>query len=291
VCGLDIARSATSVSDTVGLDTISRVESERRHSGDFGKAEMRATVTMRHYFSTYLLWHAEHLAYAAQEIEDAHDPRENRFDIKHEGCVLGAILAAEGFLEAVVNELFQDAHDSHGVSGEGYIAPLTEQTRRIMAELWRGTAEGTKVRPLEKYELLLTAAGVEPMERGARPYQDAHLVVQLRNAIAHYQPESVSPDWPHRMADRLRGRFPDNKLMTSAGNPWWPSHCLGAGCARWAVSSAVAVTDHVCGKLSIRPNYMRLRDRDWSAFGTSPNHDRWADGVNSESTDCATEAT
>jgi len=96
----------------------------------------------------------------------------------------------------MINELYQDAHDDHGTAGDGYIAPLSESTRQALAQLWTGTAEGSKLRPLEKYQLLLVTAGHSPLERGAQPYQDADLVIQLRNVIAHYQPKDLAADSP-----------------------------------------------------------------------------------------------
>jgi hypothetical protein len=141
----------------------------------------------------------------------------------------------------------------------------------MMAELWEGTDEGSKLRPLEKYQLLLTSVGHEPLNRGAKPYQDAQLLVQLRNVIAHFRPEDSAADLPHRMEERLRGKFAENRLMTGSGNPWWPSHCLGHGCALWATQSAVALTDHVFGEVGIRPNYQRLRSDNWAGFGRAPS--------------------
>ncbi len=228
-----------------------------------------ARVSMRHYFSTYLLWSAEHNAVQAGSIEAAHDGPP-RFDARHQSHVLDSILASAAFLEAAVNELYQDAYDGHGTSGDGYIAPLKPETRKLLAEVWRETDEGVRMRPLDKYQLLLASAGLEPLDRGEQPYQDARLVTQLRNTIAHFQPEDVSAEWPHKLGARLRGKFEENRLMAGAGNPWWPSHCLGAGCAAWAAAAAESLTAHVCAHLGIRPNYQRLREDGWSGFGEQP---------------------
>lgn len=83
----------------------------------------------------------------------------------------------------------------------------------------RARCYGRRVPDLE-YEMLLTFADVQPLDRGRQPYQDAALVVRLRNAVAHYQPEDLSADDPHKMEQALRGKFPDNELMAGSGNPW-----------------------------------------------------------------------
>jgi hypothetical protein len=219
-------------------------------------------IFLRHYFSTHLLWTGFHASGKAREIEDAHTGR-SRFDIEHSSYVLSAIVSAAGFLEAAVNEFFQDAHDEHGLRDDGYLVPLAAQTVKAMAATWRGTGEGSKLKALEKWQLMLVFADREPLDRGRAPYQDAQLVTQLRNAILHYRPEHVAADEPHKMEERLRGRFADNRLMEGSGNAWWPGHCLGHGCAEWAARSALAFADHICNELGISPNYRRIADRGW----------------------------
>lgn len=226
-------------------------------------------IVMRNYFSSYLLWTAYRSSAEAEAIEARHEGS-SRFDIAHRSRTLTAILAASAFLEAVINELYQDAHDKHGVDGDGYIASLTPATHERLREIWRQTAKGEKLRVLAKYQLLLMAAERPRLDEGAQPFQDAKLVTQLRNAIAHYQPEDLSADLPARMEQRLRGKFQDNRLMLGAGNPWWPDHCLGAGCAQWATESAVALADLVSDQVGIRPNYVRLRQDNWGGFGIAP---------------------
>ena len=70
-----------------------------------------ATVSMRGYLSTQHLWSAEHFTRLAAELEAAHTG-EARFSIRHRSYVLGAVGEAVAFLEAFINELFQDAQDA-----------------------------------------------------------------------------------------------------------------------------------------------------------------------------------
>jgi hypothetical protein len=65
------------------------------------------------------------------------------------------------------------------------------------------------------------------------------------------------------MEERIRGKFVDNRLMEGSGNPWWPDHCLGHGCAEWAARSALVLADQICGDLGIKPNYQRIADKGW----------------------------
>lgn len=221
-----------------------------------GGAEARPVrAVMRNYFSSYLLWSAKDFAGLADAIEKrcGDGPR---FDIEHRARVIAAVMAAVGFLEAMVNELFQDAADEHGTDGDGYIAPLTPRAREFMQESWLESRLGFEP-VLNKYQLLLVFAERPKLDPGAQPYQDAAQLVLLRNAVVHYKPESVAADVDHRFTRSLRGKFPDNALMAGSGNAWWPDHALGAGCAQWGFRGAKAFADTVSNDLGISPNYMR----------------------------------
>ena len=76
------------------------------------------TLMMRVYFSSYHLWAAEHFSQLTGEIEGRHKGKP-RFDIQHRSYSVNAVLSSVAFLEAAVNELFQDAADNH----ESYIQP------------------------------------------------------------------------------------------------------------------------------------------------------------------------
>jgi hypothetical protein len=170
------------------------------HLGDEGSVANALRIVMRNYFSTQLLAGAARMAELVRRIEDDHTG-ESRFDLEHRGYVLSSVLSAVGFLEAMVNELFQDAHDDHAPDG-GAITPLDANTRLLMAEYWRSTEQG-KGRALDKYQALLRFAGEPALDQGAQLFQDASLAVQLRNAIAHYRPQDLSADTPSLMEQRL----------------------------------------------------------------------------------------
>lgn len=220
-------------------------------------------IVMRSYFSSYLLSASAQMAHSAGRIEDDHDVTgPSKFSLEQRGQVLGAILCGVGFFEGMVNELFQDALDGHAPEGVG-ISSLKSSTRDLMAEFWKATDLGARGRALDKYQALLRFAGQPLLDEGAQPYQDASLAVQLRNAIAHYRPEDLSADEPALMEKRLRGKFPDNKMLTGSGNAWWPDHCLGTGCARWVLESVVAVADHVVAATGVMTNYSVHRETGW----------------------------
>jgi hypothetical protein len=225
---------------------------------------LQPTIATRSYFSTYQLWAAENSAARAAEIEAAYVGHQSRFEIEHRANVLGAITMSAGSLEAMVNELFADAAEGHGTEKEGVIAPLSERTRELMGTWWDLTGHGWE-RVLEKYQLLLLFAEQPPLDTGAQPYQDAALLVGLRNVIVHYRPETISSvDPPHRLTRKLKPKFASNALMSgSTSERWWPDHALGAGAAAWACTAARALADEVTSRLGVRPNYKRVGAAWW----------------------------
>ncbi len=127
---------------------------------------------IRQYFSTHLLHTAALFSTSAGRIEDEHRAGPP-FLPEHRAYVLSSILASEAFLEAMINELFQDAADSHGTAEDGYIAPLTAQGRARMRDVWRATSGGRALGPVDKYEMVLGLNDAPPLDHSGEPYQSA----------------------------------------------------------------------------------------------------------------------
>ena len=212
-------------------------------------------VVQRVYYSSYHLWAAQHFSDLAGAIETAHSGPP-RFDIEHRAYVTSAVFSAVAFMEAAINELFQDASDGH----HAYIDPLDSSTQSLMATYWELTDEGTRAALgiLDRYQLLLNFARKESFPKGELPYQDAALLVELRNRLVHYKPEDVSGSDVHRLQKKLTGKFPLNALMEGSSNPFFPDKGLGHGCAQWAVVSSKSFLDEFHARIEVTPNYQRV---------------------------------
>ena len=248
------------------MDGSDREGSEKRVDAIASPAtvEARATVgpvhvSIRHYYSPRLLWTAQHHAELAGELEEALAGG-TPFSIEHHGYVLSSIITSVAFLEAMINELFQDAADDHAPA-DGYVAPLSEECRRTMAEVWAIT-RGGRISALEKYDSLLRSARAPLLDRKSDTVKDAGAAIDLRNRLIHFRPEDRSVDDSHAM-ERIRGKFPDNTLIAGSGNAWWPDHALGNGAAVWAHRSVKALADHVSDAVGIEPNYRRVEASGW----------------------------
>ena len=213
------------------------------------------TITMRAYYSSYHLWAAKHFCELAKNAEN--EPGDHtRFDIKHRAYVTNSILSAVAFLEAAINELYQDAADNH----ESYITKLNADSKQLMSDFWQFTEERNRsaFNLLDKYQIALTFLRKPQFDSGQSPYQDVTLVVRLRNELVHFKPKSLGGDVEHKLARQLRGKFAENKLMDGSGNPWFPDKCLGHGCAQWAVASVTNFADQFFAAIDVEPNYQRI---------------------------------
>ena len=80
---------------------------------------------------------------------------------------------AVAFLEAFVNELFQDAADAtkaDPVPGTAVrLRGLSDDLVRLMAAYWNSTDEGERVRTLDKYDAARLFAGCPRQDRGRLP--------------------------------------------------------------------------------------------------------------------------
>ena len=145
--------------------------------------------------------------------------------------VINAVMSSVAFLEAAINEVYQDAADKV----EYYLASWSDQSKELIRELWK---EERSLKTLQKYQLALTCMSQPKFDTGAQPYQAARLVIDLRNALVHPRPtQDIGDKKGQKLANKLLGvRFRLNPL-TGEGNPDFPDKCLGYGCAKWALES------------------------------------------------------
>jgi hypothetical protein len=212
-----------------------------------------ASVSLRAYFSAYHLWAAQRFAKHADAIEDDAEG----FNIANRAFVTGAVLSAAAFLEAAINEIYDDVVDGH----EPYVGLLSASTKACLTHLWtrRNTLE--RVPTLRKYQRALECAGLTAFDEGKQPYEDAALLVQLRNTLVHARPVTRETGYMSALDNKLRDRFPANRPMAKMGNPYFPDQCLGAGCAFWSVTAATNLADEFFRRFGVTPNYQR--DKKW----------------------------
>jgi hypothetical protein len=168
--------------------------------------------------------------------------------------VTSVIFSTVAFLEACINEFFCDIHEANA-----YSFKVSTKEEKLIQEMWNaGIPRSASYSILDKYQVALSLLGKSKLDKSKGPSQDVKEIVNLRNALVHYEPEwrdwvdsKNSQDNFHK---RLRGKFETNKLFSSK-EPFFPNLCLGSGCANWAVQKAVQFTDEFYAQIDQDPNY------------------------------------
>ncbi|MCP5141207.1 MAG: hypothetical protein H6980_02500 [Gammaproteobacteria bacterium] len=219
---------------------------------------MANTIVERAQFSYFYLNSAKSFAARASDFEERERSEGGVLDIplnrtEHESLVVSSVLLSVAFLEALINEIFADAGDR--VVGE-LESDETEQLKRF----WDlGVPKTAKYSVVEKFKLCLAVLRKPELDLGRKHQQDIKHLINLRNALMHFEPvsQAINDDACKKKdtLSELKGLFAEHPKPR--GKKFFPSKCLSAGCALWAVKVAGDFADEFCQKLGIHPPYDR----------------------------------
>lgn len=228
--------------------------------------EATTKVQVRSYFSIQHILSAGYLCKKLIEFEKTISNENNDDDlIDHRSLVVSTILSCASFLEANINELFMDASENPN----GIVKDLPKSTIKVLSKMWsRGIPRTASYPILEKYQIALALSNKKEFDLGTSLIQNITVLIKLRNALVHYEPESVitkdiaetSTIKKQKLEQQLKGKFPLNPY-TGIDNPFFPDKCLSLGCALWAFNSCINFTDDFFMKLGIVPTYQRIRHK------------------------------
>ncbi len=193
----------------------------------------------------------------------------------NEYLAIACIFAATGFLEAAINEIFSDS--AHDFRTSHHQNPLTFE-RQLMAKMWDiGIPRTAAYSILEKYQIALTLNNKSLFDKGSSVYQNADLLIKMRNNLIHTEPQNViwasnldektgtadriNKDSPSKnLTNGLTGKFPESKFMKGFGNSFFPDKYLGYGCAKWTVESTLAFADNFFERIEMKAPYENYRN-------------------------------
>lgn len=212
------------------------------------------SLHVRTYLSIQHLQSALFFSQECKRLESEHEPDQWLQVIgPHQAFVIGTVLSTIAFLEATVNEMFTDASErfsSEHLEGldSKHLEGLDDSVINRLGELWKLEVPKTaSFNILRKYKIALVTADLPQMDLGKHPAQDIKALVTLRNELIHYEPKTLLIDEtpktdrkPLRLEAMLKGKFPLNRLTEKSGNHFFPTKCLGHGCADWAVKSSIS---------------------------------------------------
>jgi hypothetical protein len=166
--------------------------------------------------------------------------------VRYRAYVNGVVFSTVAFLEATINEtLFEpsflmglDPDDGLAIAGAG---PLVLELRRLPT--------------LDKYQLTLVLTRRSKFDQGAQPYQDAAVLISLRNELLHYVPERIDPRERERIVKKIANKFPLSPVEQKGIGEQHLDLYLGSGCARWAVEASLSLTDEFFRRLDVTAPY------------------------------------
>ena len=136
-------------------------------------------------------------------------------------CVLLSVAA----LEAYANETFLDPQNCFPEVSPDYVGSV-----------WP-TIEGAPV--LDKFQIALTMRSRQLMDKGAAPFQNARLLIALRNAITHFKPEWHTDNAEHKkLSEKLESAL-DQSNQFFPNEHLFPVRWMKHSNTGWAVQSAV----------------------------------------------------
>jgi len=224
------------------------------------KLERRPGVTYsRVDLSHYHLYAAFLFAFHAESLEDKASPMASSDTLyRYRSFVMGAILSAVASLEARLAELQIDAED--GPLGPSVTGLTNAQCTALV------TALAARATMLDRYQETLRAIGKNPFKADTQPYRSVSLLVKLRNYLVYFPAEWLAiadeesgplPQTELPLIERqLKRQFPSTKFADPS-KPFFPDHCLSAGCARWAADSSLAFAQQFSTHAGVVMKYFR----------------------------------
>jgi len=187
-----------------------------------------------------LVWHmlggASALSRAAFDIEALRpDSVSQEQQVAHKGFVIGAIVETVSALETEAWELLNGGPDHHRGTTAEY-----QEAREFLQPL-ADMVDGEDV--LSRYETILHLLRRPPLDRSAQPWQDAALLVRLRNEIVHYKAKPGRELERTKFIRALQDKRMDNPPFLDPNLSFYPHRCLSASCAAWSVETGTAFLD------------------------------------------------
>jgi len=219
---------------------------------DVGVTIPAPRIGTRSYYSTHFLAAAQDVANRADTTEQRlRDSGESRFSIELRGYVLSAVIHSTAFMEATIGEALQDAYDDHYTPK---IDKVDATTLDNWKALWTALDGGSSGSALPYFRAAMLAAGLPAPDEGTQPWQDAKLLVRLRNHLIHYRPETAFADDPQRLVVNLSNRLQPSPTTANEGGV---GRFLSAECAHWSVESATSLVEYFAEHTGVIPNYLQ----------------------------------
>ncbi|WP_396610811.1 hypothetical protein ACH9L7_11320 [Haloferax sp. S1W] len=226
-----------------------------------------ATVSVLVGLSSRHLENAEIFKDQASEIEAIYHDHDHRLipnDVKkrHTAFTMNALVSSASFVESWFKEfLFKISEDvERAEKGNKLHYPnLDSNTREQILTADNLDKRLRKASSPIKYNVILDIAELDEFDRNSTPLEQLILLNWMRNKLVHYEPKwqegGIEDDLEnvYGFEESLQGRFELNPLAAS-GDPFFPTQCLSASCADWAIRHVKGFNRNFSGRMGIEYN-------------------------------------
>ena len=181
---------------------------------------------------------------------------------------LSAIFLSVAFLEAKINELLEDVVDSRE-SSHGRMPPHERPLHEVGRLLAEAEIAGERDPTLCKYQKTVEGCKRGKFDKGADPYQSAHLAIDVRNALIHYRPTWVSSNQHGELDTPLKAKLGDRFFLNvTPKNVWsnyiggFPHECLTHDYALWTIKACASFVDRFFARMTPLLDTWHCADRD-----------------------------
>jgi hypothetical protein len=117
-------------------------------------------------------------------------------------------------------------------TGKSYFQNIRLHYKTIFGETYE------RKTTLEKFEFALLLSEKQGINKGATPYQDVKIVVELRNALVHFKPEwDTQADRHQKLSKKLKSKFRPSPFLND--ELIFPRRWATHGCTSWGVRSCL----------------------------------------------------
>lgn len=167
----------------------------------------------------------------------------------------GSIISSVAYLESTINEFYSDCCDKvKNYKSVEYLNGIDLKTLVLLADKWNcDKFEMNKT--LVKYDQALKIVTMNCFDTKEKTYIDAKNLLRMRNSLVHYKAMWQGPvanESPYNL-NHLKGKFDMNPFMENSDNEFFPYKCLGKGCARWGIKSAIDFASSFYDKIGVKP--------------------------------------
>lgn len=221
--------------------------------------------SVKYYYSNIHREAAELFSKLAKDQEDKHKETEakrgkeimpTKIYTLHKIYVVNSILSSTAFLEATINEFYQEIYDGNNAYTKK-LKPAHICKLNCFWEINELKNKSTKI--LEKYQEALEICEKKIFDKGKKHYSNVKTSIRLRNELTHFKPEFNDAKKPHKILKHFNMKHLRNPLFGNSDDIYTLNKILSHNTADWMIKAYKDFIDAFFKKFDLKPNYKRIK--------------------------------